>query len=64
MSEEQILEILKFLAPLIRIHGAGEYILRVRADGSATVKIPREPLRYDHPGGGEGVPPEADRGRA
>jgi len=37
-----------WLARLIAEHGPGEYILCVRADGTATVKRPQAPLKFEY----------------
>lgn len=36
-----------WLDELIREHGAGEYLVQVRADGSVVVKRPRKPLEFE-----------------
>jgi hypothetical protein len=38
---------LHWLGDLVAVHGAGEYVVRVRVDGSVTVKRPRRPLEFD-----------------
>lgn len=38
---------LHWLGELVAAHGAGEYVVRVRVDGSVTVKRPRRPLEFD-----------------
>jgi len=37
---------LAWLLELIETHGAGEYLLTVRSDGSVRVKRPRKPLEF------------------
>lgn len=39
---------LHWLGELVAAHGAGEYVVRVRVDGSVTVKRPRKPLEFDY----------------
>jgi len=39
---------LDWLDKLIDEHGAGEYVVRVRADGSVLVKRPRKPLEFEY----------------
>lgn len=40
-------QFLAWLDDLIREHGAGEYLVQVRADGSVVVKRPRKPLEFE-----------------
>lgn len=39
---------LDWLDQLIDEHGPGEYLVRVRADGSVLVKRPRKPLEFEY----------------
>jgi len=41
-------KLLSWLSRLIDKHGDGEYIVRVKSDGNAFVKIPQSPVRYDY----------------
>ena len=46
-SDQKLDALLTWLGELIREHGAGEYLLQVRADGSVVVKRPRKPLEFE-----------------
>ncbi len=41
---------LAWFGELVSVHGPGEYVLRIRLDGSVTVKRPRKPLEFDYRG--------------
>ncbi len=43
----QMQAFLTWLASLIQDNGPGEYVVIVRKDGSAVVKRPREPLKFE-----------------
>ena len=46
-SDERLDALLAWIGDLIQEHGAGEYILQVRADMSVVVKRPRKPLEFE-----------------
>ena len=46
-SDQRLDALLVWIGDLIREHGAGEYLLQVRADGSVVVKRPRKPLEFE-----------------
>jgi hypothetical protein len=46
-SDQRLDALVVWIGDLIREHGAGEYLLQVRADGSVVVKRPRKPLEFE-----------------
>ncbi len=46
-ADQRLDALLAWIGDLIREHGAGEYLLQVRADGSVVVKRPRKPLEFE-----------------
>jgi hypothetical protein len=46
-ADSERAQFLAWLNELIREHGAGEYLVQVRADGSVVVKRPRKPLEFE-----------------